>query len=199
MTLLRELTLRPIEPALPQPVNDIPNMLDPYYSHMHNPQDENDKKLIQSFIEWLKANQDVINREISPSQEEEEQRPNTPSSTELDTPDLGPGVNVDPESNPESDSSISDENMGNPNKQGLIRTVNGAHLIYKRRMDNGLFDELWGYNTEPKMNKEYKIRSNILNGTDIDPNSTSSEDGSQYYTLWTVGNAQFVLISGLPN
>lgn len=84
-------------------------------------------------------------------------------------------------------------------RAGVIRTVDGAHLIYKRQTEDGSFEELWIYNTGNSINSELDIRRDILAGTDIPPQATQSEDGSQYYTISTLGNAQYVNVKGLPN
>lgn len=86
-----------------------------------------------------------------------------------------------------------------PNKQGIIRTVDNAHLVYKRQAENGTYDELWTYNVGDGINDELTIRRAILAGTDIPQNKTQSDDGSQSYTLTTMGNAQILHIAGLTN
>ena len=48
------------------------------------------------------------------------------------------------------------------------------------------------------MKNELTVRRNILAGTDIEPKKTKSEDGQQSYTLTTMGNAQMLNITGLP-
>lgn len=88
---------------------------------------------------------------------------------------------------------------GDPNRQGIIRQVDAAHLIYKRQVEDGTFEELWIYNVTPEMDNELEIRRAILAGTDIPPSKTKSNDGSQSYTLTTMGNAQYVHIKGLAN
>lgn len=85
------------------------------------------------------------------------------------------------------------------NRAGIIRTVDNAHLVYKRQDAEGKFEELWVYNTNGKLGDELEIRRDILAGTDIPPKKTQSPDGSQRYTLTTLGNAQYVHITGLPN
>ena len=85
------------------------------------------------------------------------------------------------------------------NRAGILRTVDNAHLIFKRRDEEGQFEELWLYNTNGKIGDELNIRRDILAGTDIQPKKTRSEDGTQKYTLTTLGNAQFVHVTGLPN
>lgn len=84
-----------------------------------------------------------------------------------------------------------------PDRQGLIRTVNKAHLIYKRKTDDGTYDEMWMYNVS-NLRDNISVRKAILAGTDILPNRSQSPDGSQSYELWTAGNAEMMLIKGLP-
>ena len=84
-------------------------------------------------------------------------------------------------------------------RQGVIRTAPNAHLIYKRQSEEGNYDELWIYNTGADMKDELEIRRNILAGTDIPTNRTKSDDGTQLYTLSSMGNAQYLHIRGLPN
>jgi len=87
----------------------------------------------------------------------------------------------------------------NEERTGVIRTVKDAHLIYKKRSEDGTFEELWIYNVSDNMRDELKIRRDILAGTDIPKHKTKSPDGSQSYSISTVGNAQYVHIKGLPN
>jgi len=91
------------------------------------------------------------------------------------------------------------EEPDNPNRSGFIRTVDKAHLIYKRQAENGTYEELWIYNIQTNTNDELEIRRNILAGTDIPVQKTKSPDGVQSYTSTTMGNAQMLKISGLPN
>jgi len=93
---------------------------------------------------------------------------------------------------------IADGVSENPNRQGLIRVVKGAHLVYKRETENGTFDELWMYNIV-SLRDELKLKKMILAGTDIPPAQTQSDDGSQTYEIWSAGNAELILIRGLPN
>lgn len=86
-----------------------------------------------------------------------------------------------------------------PNRQGLIRTVKGAHLVYKRKNEEGTFDELWVFGTGNDMEEGLKVRRNILAGTDIPPRAIKSQNGAQSYTLKTLGNGQILHIKGLPN
>jgi hypothetical protein len=87
-----------------------------------------------------------------------------------------------------------------PNKQGLIRNVPGARLVYKRETEDGTFEELWMYNvTGDNFHQEMKRRQEILSGTDIPPGKTTSPEGEQSYETWTTSNAELLLIKGLPN
>ena len=92
-----------------------------------------------------------------------------------------------------------DEKTEDPDKQGIIRTVDHAHLVYKRQSDEGSYEELWLYKTDDAVNDELEIRRDILSATDIPEKKMKSDDGSQYYELWTVGNVQYLNIFGLPN
>lgn len=82
--------------------------------------------------------------------------------------------------------------------QGDIRTVRGANLVFKRKTEDGNFEELWVYNVGNDMRRETQIRRAILSGTDIDPSSQSSKDGDQYAETSSMGNVQFLHIVGLP-
>ena len=91
------------------------------------------------------------------------------------------------------------EEPEDPNRAGFIRVVQNAHLIYKRQAENGTFEELWIYNLHDDTNDELELRRDILAGTDIPPQKTKSADGVQSYTSTTMGNAQMLKITGLPN
>lgn len=91
-----------------------------------------------------------------------------------------------------------EEESDTPNRQGVIRTVDGAHLVYKRQDEDGAYEELWIYKTNKDLKDDLEIRRDILSATDIPAQKMKSEDGEQQYTLWTVGNVQFMHISGLP-
>lgn len=103
------------------------------------------------------------------------------------------------------DSDLEDESASaptddeDPNFQGNIRTVAGANLVYKRKEDDGNYEELWIYNVGNDIKKEMQIRRAILAGTDIVPSQTESEDGTQHSETYTIGNVQYLKITGLPN
>lgn len=87
-----------------------------------------------------------------------------------------------------------------PDFQGIIRTVPGACLVYKRKDQQNNYEELWVYNVGGRdIRPETKVRNSILAGTDIDPKTQKSEDGQQNCETITVGNVQFLHITGLLN
>lgn len=86
------------------------------------------------------------------------------------------------------------------NRQGMIRLVKNAHLVYKRENDTDRFDELWIYKMkENGVYYDIDIKNDILSGTDIPLNAVTSEDGEQTYELWNSGNIVFLKIFNLPN
>ena len=92
-----------------------------------------------------------------------------------------------------------DQEWDDPDFQGSIRQVEGAHLVFKRQQEDGTFNELWQYNLGDDFKKELTIRRAIISGTDIPINKMRSPDSSQSYELWTVGNGQLLQVKGLPN
>lgn len=98
-----------------------------------------------------------------------------------------------------SDDSEESGEETNPDFQGDIRSVTGANLVYKRQTQDGSYEELWIYTIRKDAQAEYAIRKAILSGTDIDPNTQQSDDGSQRARTITVGkgNVQYVNITGL--
>lgn len=110
--------------------------------------------------------------------------------------------NEDDISNDDSDDEMSEEDPEedeDPNRQGVIRVVQHAHLVYKRKDEEGSYDELWLYKMGDGVNDELEVRRSILAGTDIDKGKTQSDDGIQKLELWSSGNIQMLLITGLPN
>lgn len=103
----------------------------------------------------------------------------------------------------DTDDALPDSDFENPEEgdqdyQGNIRTVRGANLVFKRKTEDGNFEELWVYNVGNDMKRETQIRRAILSGTDIDPTSQQSNDGNQYAETSSMGNVQFLHIVGLP-
>lgn len=90
---------------------------------------------------------------------------------------------------------------GEPDRQGDVRYVKGAHLVFRREdPEEGTFEELWIFNTGKEAErKSDSILRDILAGTEIDPSQIRSEDGTQTYSAWSVGNAQMVHVKGLPS
>jgi len=93
----------------------------------------------------------------------------------------------------------SDDELNDEDRRGIIRSVDDAHLVFKRQTEDGTFEELWIYNAGSTLDDDVAIRRAILAGTDIPRNKTQSEDGSQTYTLETMGNAQMLHIRGMQN
>jgi len=166
-----------------------------------------------SFVRWRKDQQpdnEEHDYDIWADEEEEEM-----------AGDMPPNDNVDPEHEEEKnyDNALNDQNddpneelgkreneMGqeenqDPNRQGMIRRVPGAHLVYKRQSDEADdYNELWVYKMNDNQFKDVlSIRKQILSGTDIPRNKTMSDDGEQTSHTWTSGNVQFLEIKGLPN
>lgn len=112
-------------------------------------------------------------------------------------PEVDGDSNVDPETDGELDDVV-DQATSDPNRQGLIRTVKDAHLVYKRESEDGTFEELWLYNSTA-LQDEMQIKKAILAGTDIPTNKTQSPDGTQTYEIWAVGNGAMMLIKGIPS
>lgn len=101
------------------------------------------------------------------------------------------------DAHPELDDTV-DQATESPSKQGLIRTVPKAHLVYKREGEDGKYEELWIYNVTPARG-EVSVKRAILAGTDIPPHKQCSPDEEQKYKVWSSGNAEMLLITGLPN
>lgn len=97
------------------------------------------------------------------------------------------GVPVEPESDPD--------------KQGIIRVVPDAHLVYKRKNEQNQYTELWVYKRNLLQHDNKGTHAAILAGSDIPKGRTSSEDGTQTLVTWEIGPPSnlltFVQISGL--
>jgi hypothetical protein len=104
---------------------------------------------------------------------------------------------LDPETDQEL-GDVVDQATEDPDRQGMIRAVKNAHLVYKRESDEGTYEELWVYNVS-SLRGELDVKKAILAGTDIPVNKTHSPDGSQSYEIWAAGNAEMIMIKGLPN
>lgn len=129
-----------------------------------------------------------------------------------DTDNLGQGVDMGGDMDAHAAQGSGDEKLSQPQEEppemeepldpdraGIIRTVDNAHLVFKRQSEDGSYEELWIYNLHDSTNDELKIRRAVLSGTDIPPKKTKSADGAQKYTITTLGNAQMMKIVGLPN
>jgi len=95
------------------------------------------------------------------------------------------------------------EQEEDPDRQGAIRVVKNAHLIYKRKDDNNMYTELWVYKQDMSKQISSEIYNAIIAGTDIPKGSRASEDGSQTVKTWEIGPPEstlsYVEIKGIPN
>jgi hypothetical protein len=117
-----------------------------------------------------------------------------------DEPFDSEGRDFDDEEFSEEETAFGEEEFDqeeSPN-EGLIRTVRGAYMVYKKLTSTNNYEELWIYNTGD-IKKQTKTRNSILAGTDIDPVTLRSPDNDQYATITSTGNVQFLHIDGLPN
>jgi len=133
--------------------------------------------------------------------EEEESTENQEDEMDLGMEDdMGDEMDtgMDDEMGMEDDLGMEDE-PEDPNKQGVIRNITGAHLVYKRQDEEGTYEELWMYKVDDGIKDELEVRRDILAGTDIPQGKTKSDDKTQEFELWTSGNVQFLQITGLPN
>lgn len=149
----------------------------------------------------MKFLKEILSQYTQPDDElsSDQDTDNMLSDDDLQQDDQG----VDDDSLPSEDDQeldqVASKATEDPDKRGLIRTVKGAHLVYKRETEDGTFEELWVYNSGDNMRDELKTRRAILSGTDIPVDKTSSSDGKQGYSMWTIGNVEMLNIKGLPN
>lgn len=113
--------------------------------------------------------------------------------------EMGMGAFGDADPEEEAPDVMEPQEWQDPNRQGTIRRVKNAHLVYKRQSDDGTFEELWIYKQGDKFDDELEIRRDILAGTDIPVNKTQSDDKRQQSDTWTSGNVQMLRITGLTN
>jgi hypothetical protein len=106
------------------------------------------------------------------------------SQGDLEQPEL------DPDEEPEEEPS---------EFEGVVRSVKGAVLVSKKQQPDETYTEVWMYNAGKKYKHEANIRRSVLSGTDIDPSRNFSEDGSQEATIVTLGNIQYMTLSGIPD
>lgn len=115
-------------------------------------------------------------------------------------PGTGPdGVAFGNDMASDEDDSREEEEEEDPDRQGTIRVVKGAKLIFKRQQPDGTFSEMWAYNVGQGLHETLGVKRAILSGTDIPENHFQSPDGKQRYKIVTMGNAQLIKIEGLPN
>lgn len=93
------------------------------------------------------------------------------------------------------------ETEPNPTDEPNMREVEDARLIRKKMHADGTYEELWIYHVggEGDYTRDERIRTSILQDTEIDPSSGKSEDGEQKMKVWRSGDIEFLELVGLPN
>ncbi len=193
---------------------DVDDMLDTDDDPVEEPTGDM-TQTFQQFKQWLIQNSDLVDGGSTDTTADVEQLPSSEEFPEDDvTDDMGMGMysqvpNHEEDEEPEMDdmemNNSDDMEMDNmddqdPDRQGVIRTVKGSHLVYKREQPDGFYEEMWFYNIGKDASRdELEIKKNILAGTDIKVNQTISDDGAQTYSIWSVGNGQMIRITGIPN
>ncbi len=183
--------------------NDIDNQYNPY-TELDNQQSTNS-------FEIQFQNDDVDNMPIKATEYEEFNQPAKRDNQDENDPENfeqnSQGENnfqddyIDNNEDNQNNSFDNEQpnNSEDPDRQGNVRYVEGAHLVSRRQVDDGTYEELWIYNIDKNnTTRSDKIIKNILKGTDIPENEISSDDGSQDYVAWTVGNVQMIKVRGLP-
>lgn len=125
--------------------------------------------------------------------------PDTPDDLEQD-PQLSFSGNPQDPSQDDGNTEGEDTEQENvdPNRAGVIRNVKGAHLVYKRESDDGSYEEMWIFNSG-EFKKDIEIKKDIIAGTDIPSHATRSPDGTQELKMWSAGNADIIVLTGLAN
>lgn len=148
----------------------------------------------------------VIDKQVQDSSEEPEggqyqDELDQPLSGEEDQSYQDSEMDMDLNAGYPEEGGMGEEDLGeqDPNFQGIIRTVKGANLVYKRESPDNTFTELWIYNVGKDMRQESQIKRAILAGTDLDPTNGASVDGKQNMDLFTLGNIQFLQINGIQS
>lgn len=140
-----------------------------------------------------------INYDRLPDSDQEE------DTAQLDQPqqEYDPSVPRNDDGDMEQPDQAGAEPTEDQDRQGDIRTIPSAHLVYKRKNENSLYDELWIYKQNQHDTWTMKTYDAIIAGSDIPKGSSTSEDGAQSVERWEVGDPKdtlvFVKISGLSN
>jgi hypothetical protein len=89
------------------------------------------------------------------------------------------------------------------NRQGTIRVVKDAHLVYKRKEDANRYTELWIYKRNLLAKQSDTVYAAIMAATDIQNLAKKSVDGEQSVEVWSIGDPRdkltFVKINGLSD
>lgn len=103
------------------------------------------------------------------------------------------------DNNSDQEDSRDDTSNDDPDRQGAIRTVEGAHLVYKRQSEDGTYEELWIYRENDDFHNEIEIKRAIVAGTDIEVDDIKDEESEQKVEMWAAGNIQMIKLSNLQN
>lgn len=161
--------------------------LDNIKKEEHSKYELSDKELIPNKSKFKLSGY----KDIKQYDDEEEDNFNEETDDKLEDPD-------EDDDDDELDD-IANQSTEDSGRAGVIRQVKGAHLVYKKKDENGLYEELWIFNQPDTIVNNLKTRKAILAGTDIPPNKINSPDNKQSYTIWSVGNIEMLNIKGLPN
>jgi hypothetical protein len=135
-------------------------------------------------------------------QSEEESYDSIDSSEEQSDPALdddSDDVSMDVDGEDLGDEEADDAEPEDPNRQGSIRYVEDAHLVYKRQGADGSYEELWIYTSDDDVRRDFRIKKAIIAGTDIPEGEVATEDGNTSYTETRIGNLVYIEITGLAN
>ncbi len=162
-------------------------------------------KFLQELVQFNRLDdeqQDLLAPEgVSADNSGEKDAPLASDDIELDDGELEPSDDTELVGDEDTDAEFAANDQPtepeDPNRQGMIRTVKGAHLVYKREVEDGTYEELWIYNAST-LRDEITIRKAVLAGTDIPVNKSQSPDGAQSVETWVAGNAELMLVKGLP-
>lgn len=139
---------------------------------------------------------------VNYTREEDGNEPSSQDDQQLGTDNMEQQPDQ-PDGDQQQDPNEDQPNQPDPDRQGSIRTIPDAHLVYKRKNENNLYDELWIYKQNQHDTWTMKTYDAIVAGSDIPRGSSSSPDGAQTVERWEVGDPKstlvFVNIKGLAN
>lgn len=133
---------------------------------------------------------------------------NSPQNSEQDLQsaqlsDAGGDTELDIDDGETLSDTDSGEVPSTSDRDGEIRVVPRAHLVYKRKQDANKFTELWIYKHDNLAKQSDLVYAAILAATDIPVRAKSSPDGEQTVKTWRIGKPTdtlvFVELNGLTS